>query len=560
MVWRRIRIKAAGERAVAVGANFGVISTGDYAQFFLGGYEPLADAYMSPAILFRELDLGSFVGREWLRAEIDEFVATNDCGYIIVEADAGLGKTAFLAHLAITNGWAHHFTTIPRGNEPALALKSLAAQLIPAWGLAAQPDWTLGGALPTAAERPDWFYRLLEKVAVHRDEHLPGTPVMVVVDGLDEVPADYGIPLGLPRLPPPGVFFVVSQRTGSPFLQVLDPQVTLMLAADDPRNLTDMHVRLEMIAHQKKIATSLTIAGWSADNFVCALDTKCAGVWVYLHYVTQELQLGRRNPADLASLPGNLWAYYAQILLPKRHHDAEDWDERVTLLATLAACAEPVTQSLLCRLAGVMDSPQVRRLLWQEWRPVLRIQTSGHRLDTARVGIYHGSLTQFLRGDLDPDKLSQMPAIRPLLEELRQATIAAHSRIATYYLTLWGGLDRGLAELRHRPDLAYADEDFGRSHCVSQLAQADLHEELHTLLALDWPGAIDSERPGLVNVWYWLHDLCSDLPGYLRDLRIARRLAETATAQNRAKGSARYECCDGDSLQSHGIFYAQHYL
>ena len=76
---------------------------------------------------------------------------------------------------------------------------------------------------------------------------------MVVVDGLDEVPADYGIPLGLPRLPPPGVFFVVSQRTGSPFLQVLDPQVTLMLAADDPRNLTDMHVRLEILPIRKKL-------------------------------------------------------------------------------------------------------------------------------------------------------------------------------------------------------------------------------------------------------------------------------------------------------------------
>ena len=82
-----------------------------------------------------------------------------------------------------------------------MALKSLAAQLIPAWGLAAQPDWTLGGALPTAAERPDWFYRLLEKVAVHRDEHLPGTPVMVVVDGLDEVPADYGYRWGFQGFP-----------------------------------------------------------------------------------------------------------------------------------------------------------------------------------------------------------------------------------------------------------------------------------------------------------------------------------------------------------------------
>jgi hypothetical protein len=163
MARHRIWIEAAGERAVAVGINFGVINTGDYAQFFIGGYEPLAHAYMNPAILFRELgfDPKSFVGREWLIAELDKFIETNDCGYVIVEADAGLGKTVFLGHLAATRGWAHHFTATPRGTEPGLALKSLAAQLILAWGLAEQSNWVLGGALPTAAERPDWFYSLL---------------------------------------------------------------------------------------------------------------------------------------------------------------------------------------------------------------------------------------------------------------------------------------------------------------------------------------------------------------------------------------------------------------
>ena len=123
-----------------------------------------------------------------------------------------------------------------------------------------------------------------------------------------------------------------------------------------------------------------------------------------------------------------------------------------------------------------------------------------------------------------------------------------------------GGLDGGLAELRHRPDLAYADEDFGQLIAVTSLPRLTFTRNCSTRLALDWPGAIDSERPGLVNVWYWLHDLCSDLPGYLRDLRIARRLAETATAQNRARGLPGMSVATGIRLQSHGIFYAQHYL
>src|SRR3954471_900947 len=100
-----------GARAATAGMNFGVVSTGDNAQIaqFFGGFERLVDAYLSPAALLRELDLGEdlagFTGREWLIKKIDDFLRTQDRGYVLVEAPAGLGKTTLLGYLARTRKW-----------------------------------------------------------------------------------------------------------------------------------------------------------------------------------------------------------------------------------------------------------------------------------------------------------------------------------------------------------------------------------------------------------------------------------------------------------------------
>ena len=39
------------------------------------------------------------MGREWLRAKLQTFLAEHDRGYFVLEAGAGLGKSAFLADL-----------------------------------------------------------------------------------------------------------------------------------------------------------------------------------------------------------------------------------------------------------------------------------------------------------------------------------------------------------------------------------------------------------------------------------------------------------------------------
>ena len=100
-----------------------------------------------------------------------------------MEGPAGVGKTALLAHLAFSRGWAHHFVRrndeVTRQQGPAL--RSLAAQIIPACGLG--QDFAPGGVLPDAAGRADWFDRLLEprlnaaRSGVEPAEVIGGQPV-----------------------------------------------------------------------------------------------------------------------------------------------------------------------------------------------------------------------------------------------------------------------------------------------------------------------------------------------------------------------------------------------
>ena len=111
------RLAAQGDRSVVVGREVvnGIISTGDHNVFFTGDYECLRDAYIEPWPIFERTNLDHFVGREWLVTELDTFLHKHDRGYFIVEAEAGLGKTTFLAWLVRKRGYIHHFVDLVPG-------------------------------------------------------------------------------------------------------------------------------------------------------------------------------------------------------------------------------------------------------------------------------------------------------------------------------------------------------------------------------------------------------------------------------------------------------------
>ena len=213
-------------------------------NLFVAGFERLRDVCFDPTVLERDLDLARFIGREWLIRRIDEFIATQSRGYIIVLAEAGVGKSSLAAHLVGGRPWLHHFTRLPGGRSPEAARKSLAAQLISRWRLA---EWAPGGFLPDSAERPDWFDRLLHAAARQRDRHEPGQPIVLVIDGLDEAETttttETGLPLGLPPSLPDGV--LSWQRTDFGIDRALhsvrNPADWQQIEVEGKDNLQDMH-------------------------------------------------------------------------------------------------------------------------------------------------------------------------------------------------------------------------------------------------------------------------------------------------------------------------------
>jgi hypothetical protein len=53
---------------------------------------------------------GDFVGREWLVKQVDTLLADPDCRFVILIGSAGVGKSAFMAHLAATHPqWPRYF-------------------------------------------------------------------------------------------------------------------------------------------------------------------------------------------------------------------------------------------------------------------------------------------------------------------------------------------------------------------------------------------------------------------------------------------------------------------
>lgn len=443
---------SSSSRSITVGGDAigSLLVTGDRNRIFLGAYESLRDAYIDPGSVFKRVEVDRFVGREWLLDEVDRFLRERDRGFFVVEAQAGLGKTAFLAYLVRQRHYIHHFVETargPSGVEPAL--KNLAAQLMVAGELVKDtPD----AILPSrAAERPDFLANLLGKVADKQVRTRGKRKLVVVVDGLDEAgtPAGQNV-LGLPDHLPAGTYFVVSKR---PVDVTLDapgvPRRVIELSAESADNLRDMRRYLELAASRTPGARVLP-GPQAKEAFVAALLAKSQGVWVYLHYVLAEVaargrsrRAGQAKPPafDIAALPNGLWEYYARFW--KQWRDAHhDWDTlHAPLLSTLAAVQEDPSLDFLCSIVGAPNRVGVRRLLGGQWRAFVTVQDPRN----PRYGLYHSSLREFLQGRTGDEELRIDQ--REFVAELADASVEAHSRISDYFLDAWGGLEDALPGL-----------------------------------------------------------------------------------------------------------------
>jgi hypothetical protein len=90
------------------------------------------------------VELDRFTGRGWLVRQLDDALARlPDGGYIWLEAEAGVGKTAFSAWLVRERGYPYHFAVL--GTAVSVGLLNLAGQLVRRYGL--EGEFAPGGRL-----------------------------------------------------------------------------------------------------------------------------------------------------------------------------------------------------------------------------------------------------------------------------------------------------------------------------------------------------------------------------------------------------------------------------
>jgi hypothetical protein len=106
----------------AVGVNFGTVQQ----LYFHGPFLRLRDVTIDLDPLPGDLRLvdphapanpvGLFIGRGWLLDRLDAFlelcVRERRGGFMLIEAEAGMGKSALAAYLAFIRAWPAHFTRL----------------------------------------------------------------------------------------------------------------------------------------------------------------------------------------------------------------------------------------------------------------------------------------------------------------------------------------------------------------------------------------------------------------------------------------------------------------
>ena len=451
-------------------------------------------------------------------------MTANPCGYVFVEAEAGLGKTAFAAWLVKTRGYLSHFSRYADGGSVAAALGNLSAQLIMQFGL---DDQAPGGMLPEWYRTPGGFESLLAAAARKRQG-----PVVLVADGIDEADAPAGsLPFGLPLLLPDGVFVIATYRTGHSPRWPDTPAAVLRIARNDPRNRRDIGEYLANEATEKVLAALMAETGSDPAEFAGLLGERCGGVWVYLRYVLHELRIGLRRPDEISGLPAGLRNYYANQV--RRWQQDPAWHAvTLPLLATLAATGEALPAASLARLAGDLDPAIVQRTCNLTLRPLL----SATRASPLQYEIYHASFRELLSGS--PGEGPNLPDDRQpyellaLADELGQATAAAHIRICDSYLGRFGGIDPGLPVLAADPDAAGTDGGYPLRHLVRHLRHAGRTADLHALLAAEHAASGDQA----VNTWFAAHDRADSIVTYLADIALARSEAAAGTDRDLSSG------------------------
>ena len=318
--------------------------------------------------LIRE-DTRTFVGRTYALDALEQFVRTHDRGYFLVRGGPGQGKTALSCSFITRWESVHHLVNRSGGRaDLRLAMRSLIAQI--------------PGGRVVDAESIDGLAKVFE-------ESLPravkeGRPAVIVIDALDELPADAAETPWLPaEALPPNVYFVVTARAGAHLDRLRQRLFGIPHQIYDlgPLTLAEMHSMLSPL--------KIGITNSELERIAEASQ----GNPLYVRAVADEL---KRNPSyPMKALPASIEGFFRNATAAMTSGKGVLGD----VLALLSVARMPLSVRELSGLTGIGQ----REVDEGGIRPVLSFLLD---LD-GRFTFYHARFHEFVTRTLYEEELGK---------------------------------------------------------------------------------------------------------------------------------------------------------
>lgn len=341
----------------------------------------------------------AFVGRQFIFQAIDKLLLNPQLpsGYIIIQGEPGIGKTALMAQMVKQHAYIHHFNVAVQNIRTAADfLANVCAQLIVKYELPHR-------FLPQEATQDSgYLVQLLGETVTKIKER----PVVILVDALDEA-EDTGLHPGanrllLPPVLPAGVFFIITTREQADCRLFVEHREDIYLRDDDPDNLADVRQYLEDYLDTYPAQMQARIAQWgvTSETFIEVITEKSQGNFMYLAYVLRNIRDGRLTAAnvdDIRLLPQGLRGYYQRHWRMMRSQDESRFEKYYEpVVCYLATAREPVKLEQLVEWTKL--PPRRIKEVIDHWREFLNIEDKA--AGETHYRLYHTSFQDFLKEEV----------------------------------------------------------------------------------------------------------------------------------------------------------------
>lgn len=316
---------------------------------------------LAPYDFFAELKTaaGSFVGREWVLARIEDWLPTERRCFLI-EADPGSGKTALLAEMVRRNEGArviaYHFCSAlkPDTVNARMFVRFIAAMLcgtVPAYAERLRRSEDLVSALKSNDPTTMLSQGVLAALHAIRME---GTRY-ILVDALDEAiaGANSGGQMTIVQLLaraigefPSWLRLIVTTRRDDRVLPLFQDADRCFLGGAVAAQRDDVRNYIERRFAELRLSTLVGPDEETKRRAVAAIADRAAGSFQYAETVLNEIRSGELHLDELDHLPKELGSLYYRFA-DRRFPGPTDFRVARSVLSVLLAAREPLTRAQL---------------------------------------------------------------------------------------------------------------------------------------------------------------------------------------------------------------------